>query len=637
MTEAAGARTLRSSLGASLSSIIIVIQGVRRGADSERGTEAMSDSQVTNDSQAELNARAASGAQHAPTAGERHPLPDRPWFRWYEQGVLPHLEIPAQPLTWMLDQTASRYPDQTAILYYGKTYTYAELATLVDRFATGLQRLGVRKGDRVAIALPNIPQYPIAFYGALKAGAVVVQTNPLYTQREMQHQLADAEARYMVLLEDFYPVIRAIRAELAMEQMILTSPAEYLPFALRWLYPYSQRHARRAAPRLTKKEWQRDATLHAWSEVMSAPASARVDVLMAGDDLAALQYTGGTTGLAKGAMLTHRNLLANTMQVRNWMAKLPDGQERILSAVPFFHAYGLTTCLNLSILTASAMVLLPQFKPKEVVQAIRKYRPTLFPGVPTMYLALVREVGEDKQALSSINYCISGAAPLPAKVQADFEAVSQGKVVEGYGLSEASPVTHCNPLNDQCRTGTIGLPLANIDAAILDQKTGEMLPVGEVGELAVQGPNIMQGYWKQPEATQAIFSQGWMLTGDLAKMDADGYFAIVDRAKDMIDASGLKVFPTEVEDVLFTHPAVQEAAVVGVPDEYRGETVAAFIVLKPGFEPSEKLREALRAYCKQNLAPYKVPTMVEFRESLPKSLIGKVLRRELQGTQRQGD
>ncbi len=292
--------------------------------------------------------------------------------------------------------------------------------------------------------------------------------------------------------------------------------------------------------------------------------------------------------------------------------------------------------MNLSILTASAMVLMPQFKPKEVVKAIRKYRPTLFPGVPTMYLALVREVGEDRESLSSINYCISGAAPLPAQVQADFEAVSQGKVVEGYGLSETSPVTHCNPLNEHCRNGTIGLPLANIDAAILDLKTGEMLPVGEIGELVVQGPNIMKGYWKQAEATQAIFSHGWMLTGDLAKMDADGYFSIVDRSKDMIDASGLKVFPREVEEVLFTHPAVQEAAVVGVPDEYRGETVAAFIVLKPGYAPSEKMHEAIRAYCKQNLAPYKVPTIVEFRESLPKSLIGKVLRRELQVTQRQG-
>lgn len=303
---------------------------------------------------------------------------------------------------------------------------------------------------------------------------------------------------------------------------------------------------------------------------MRSPASNRVDVQIAGDDLAALQYTGGTTGLAKGAMLTHSNLLANTMQVRNLMAKVSDGQEMVLSAVPFFHAYGLTTCMNFSIFTASVMLLMPQFKPKEVVNAIRRYRPTLFPGVPTMYLALVREVGEDRESLGSINYCISGAAPLPVKVQAGFEAVSQGKVVEGYGLSEASPVTHCNPLNENCRNGTIGLPLANIDAAILDQKTGVSLPVGEIGELAVKGPNIMKGYWKRVEATQAIFSNGWMLTGDLAKMDEDGYFSIVERIKDMIDASGFKVYPREVEEVLFNHPAVQEAAVVGVPDEYRG-------------------------------------------------------------------
>src|SRR6266705_4768642 len=322
------------------------------------------------------------------------------------------------------------------------------------------------------------------------------------------------------------------------------------------------------------------------SEILHVHATKGIEVFnlpvqATSDDLAVLKYTGGTTGLSKGAMLTHRNLLANAMQTRYWAPHVQNSKETTLCVAPFFHSYGLTVGMNLSILAAATMVLLPRFKADDVVKTISQYRPSMLPGIPTMYIAIMREVGKHTEKLSSIKYCISGAAPLPAQVQSDFEKITHGKLVEGYGLSEASPVTHCNPLNENCRNGSIGLPLANIDAAILDQKTGEMLPVGEIGELVVKGPNIMKGYWKHAEATQASFSQGWLLTGDLAKMDADGYFSIVDRAKDMIDASGFKVFPREVEEVLFNHPAVQEASVVGVPDAYRGETVAAFIVLKP--------------------------------------------------------
>jgi long-chain acyl-CoA synthetase len=328
-------------------------------------------------------------------------------------------------------------------------------------------------------------------------------------------------------------------------------------------------------------------------------------------------------------MLSHRNLLANAMQTRAWYPQAREGEEVMLCVAPFFHAYGLTVGMNCSLLVAASMVLIPRFKAQEVVKAIRRYHPTIFPGIPTMYLAVLNEAGNHSDDLRSIKYCISGGAPLPTQVQAEFEALTGGRLVEGFGLSEASPVTHCNPLTEESRNGSIGLPLPGMEAAIVNQATGEPVPIGEVGELVVKGPNIMQGYWNRPEETSQTFRNGWMRTGDLGKMDADGYFSIVERIKDVIIASGFKVYPREVEEVLFMHPAVAEVAVAGVPDAYRGETVAAFIVLKPGIEASEETKRELLQYCKQELTAYKVPTILEFRESLPKSLVGKVIRRAL--------
>ncbi len=557
-----------------------------------------------------------------------------PWIRHYEPGVPAHIDIPDQPLTWLLDRTASRYPGRTALIYYGRRLSYAQLAQGAHRFATALQRLGVHKGERVALALPNIPQFPIAFYGALLAGAVVVPTNPLYTEREMQHQLADSGTRVLVMLDTLYPVVRAVRKQTALEHIILTSPADFLPPLLHALYPLSQRRARTPEPSLTRKELHDDQTLHVMHTLLESHTGDDREVFhspepIQASDLAVLQYTGGTTGLSKGAMLSHRNLLANAMQTRAWIPQAREGEEVVLCVAPFFHAYGLTVGMNFALLAAASMVLIPRFKPQEVVKAIRRSHPTLFPGIPTIYLAIMRAAGKHPEDLRSINYCISGAAPLPAQVRSEFEALTGGRLVEGYGLSEASPVTHCNPLTEQCRTGSIGLPLPGVEAAIVDQETGDPVPAGEVGELVVRGPNIMQGYWNRPEETSQVFRNGWMRTGDLGKMDADGYFSIVERVKDVIIASGLKVYPREVEEVLFGHPAVAEVAVAGAPDAYRGETVAAFVVLKAGREASEETRRELLQYCRQELAAYKVPTILEFRTSLPKSLIGKVLRREL--------
>src|SRR6266568_4179663 len=398
----------------------------------------------------------------------------------------------------------------------------------------------------------------------------------------MQHQMADSGARILVMLDNFYPVVRAVRANTQLEHIILTSPADFLPPVLHTLYPLSQRNVKHPEPPLTAKERHEDKTLHAMSAMGDLRTRKGIEVFnlpvqASGNELAVLQYTGGTTGLSKGAMLTHRNLLANAMQTRYWTPNARVAEEVTLCVTPFFHSYGLTVGMNLSILAAATMVLLPLFKAKDVVKTISRYRPTLMPGIPTMYLAIMREAGERTKQLSSIKDCISGAAPLPAKVRIDFETITHGKLVEGYGLSEAGPVT----------------------------------------------------YWNREEETANIFVNGWMRTGDIGKMDEDGYFYVLDRAKDMIIASGFNVYPREVEEILFLHPSVQEAAVIGVPDEYRGETVAAFVILKPGIEASEATRQDILSYCKHNLTPYKVPKILEFRQSLPKSLIGKVLRREL--------
>ena len=566
--------------------------------------------------------------------GDETFLSTHPWICHYEQGVPAHIDIPEHPLTWLLDCASELYPNHTAFIYYGTKVTYTQFSRSAQRFALELKQMGVRTGDQVAIALPNIPQYPIAFYGALKAGAVVVPTNPLYTEREMQYQLVDSGARVMVILDVLYPIVRAVRRQTALEHIIVTSPADFLPPAQRILYPLSQWGSRKPEAHLASKELHVDPTLHVMSTNLEAHTRDEIAPFsslgpVGASDLAVLQYTGGTTGPSKGAMLTHRNLLANAIQTRSWFPKAVEGEEVMLCVAPFFHAYGMTICMNASLLLGATMVLVPRFKPKEVVKAIREYHPTLFPGVPTMYLALTREASRHLGDFSSIKFCFSGAAPLSAQVQADFEAITHGKVVEGYGLSEAGPATHGNPFTNECRTGSIGLPLPDVDAAIIDQETGEPLPIGSVGELVVKGSNVMQGYWKRAEETRAVFRAGWLRTGDLGKMDADGYFYIVERIKDVIITSGFKVFPREVEEVLFQHSAVVEVAVAGVPDAYRGENVAAFVVLKPGVEESENIRRELIQFCKQELTAYKVPRTIVFRTSLPKSLIGKVIRREL--------
>jgi long-chain acyl-CoA synthetase len=581
----------------------------------------MSDTSITNNAQADQDSSSADAQQLA-----------HPWLRHYERGVPQTLDIPDRPLTWLLDNAVQRFPNQTALIYYGTHITYARLSNLANRFAIGLQRLGVQKGDRVAIALPNIPQFPIAFFGALRAGATVVPTNPLYTEREMQHQLEDSGAKVIVMLDMYYPTVQNVCARTALEHIIITSPADYLPPLLRLLYPLKQRRDKTASAGPSRQDFAQDDTLRLMREMLAPHTRGGIELFnlpvpMSGEDLAVLQYTGGTTGLSKGAMLTHRNLLANAMQTRAWVPRLVDGTTATLCVTPFFHAYGLTVGMNFSIRGAATMILLPRFNAKDVLHLIHRYQPTSFPGIPTMYIALLREAQMHPEYLRSVTSCISGAMALPAQVQQEFETITRGSLVEGYGLSEASPVTHCNPLTEECRNGSIGLPLPGVDAAIFNPETGEQLPAGEVGELMVKGPNVMRGYWNQTEETTSTFYEDWLHTGDIARMDEEGFFTIVERAKDLIVASGFNVYPREVEEVLYHHPATLEVAVTGVTDSYRGETVAAFVVLKPEFEASEQMRQDLLKHCRQDLSAYKVPKILEFRESLPKSLVGKILRR----------
>jgi long-chain acyl-CoA synthetase len=539
----------------------------------------------------------------------------QPFYAHYDPGVPKEA-----PRPWLLfkalEANAQRFPRRVALEFLGRSLTYRELWREVEAFAKGLQEAGLRPGDRVAIMLPNSPQFVIAFYGTLLAGGVGVNVNPMYTPRELRHQLKDAGVQALVILDQLLPRYQEVKAEVPVRLLVRTGIQDYLPFPKNLLYPLMLRRKGQAPKALEGVPWR--AFLK-----RGRPEPVAVDL----DDLALLQYTGGTTGLAKGAMLTHRNLSSNALQVRAWIPDFREGEEVVLGAIPFFHVYGMTVAMNLALLGAAKLVLLPRPEIGPIVEAIEKHRVTLFPGVPTLYVAFNNFPGIEKRDLKSVRACISGSAPLPLEVAERFEKLTGAKLVEGYGLTEASPVTHCNPLYGERRLGSVGLPLPGVDAKVVDEE-GKEVPLGEVGELIVKGPNVMKGYWNRPEETQKALKDGWLFTGDLARMDQDGYFYIVDRKKDMIIAGGYNIYPREVEEVLYGHEAVQEAAVVGVPDPYRGETVAAFIVLKEAYR-GKVTEKDIEAFCRANLAAYKVPRIIQFRDSLPKSSVGKILKREL--------
>ncbi|MDG6901739.1 MAG: long-chain fatty acid--CoA ligase [Nitrososphaerota archaeon] len=549
---------------------------------------------------------------------------ERPWLKSWPKQFNPDTPVEKKPLYSLLTEAAAKSPNAVCLHYQGRELQYGRVEDLASRFASALVSLGLKKGDRVAIFLPNIPQFVIAYFGVLMAGGIVVTCSPLYKERELEHQIRDSgaaivvAARDVVKGNDLFRSLEECRDRLDLKHIIATSVTDYLP-------PVKKRLARLAGVRNVS----RPKTVDFVSLLRQGPIEPPV-AIDPENDIALLQYTGGTTGVAKGAMLTHYNLYSNAIYTA--MALPVTGSDVALSVLPLYHIYGMTATMNAPLTAGAKIVLLPQFHVEQVMKTIEKLGVTSFCAVPAMYIAIISNPKAKSHNLRSVRACISGGAALPLAVRKKFIEMTGGNLVEGYGLSEASPVTHCNPVHDGLvKDGSIGLPFPETDAAVLDLDNPDVfLKPGEVGELAVRGPQVMKGYWNMEGETRLVMHNGWLLTGDIARMDEDGYFYIVDRKKDMINVGGLKVYPRDVEEVLFEHPAVREAAVVGMPDSFSGEVVRAYVVLK---EPNGRVTEKeLIDFCASKLSKFKVPKKVEFVPELPKTLIGKVLRRKLRET-----
>ncbi len=550
-------------------------------------------------------------------------IESRPWTQWYDEFVPRELEIPEKPLFHLLDYAADRHPGHTAMIFFDNKISYGRFRGEANKFARALYELGVRKGDKVALFLPNTPQFAIAYYGTLKAGAVVTPMNPLYKPEEVKRQLNDSGAETLVILDLLYPVFEEVSKDTPVKRVIVTSIRDYLSGLKRLLYPLKYK-----SPKIPRREgvyWFRELI----ERYPPSPPEVEIDPK---EDLAALMYTGGTTGIPKGAMLTHYNLYANTLQTKSWLHPEREAEETVISLLPWFHIYGQTVCLNYPIAKVATMVVFPRFDLEAALKAVEKYKANQFPGVPTIYVQIINSPLARKYNLRSLEACISGAAPLPVEVLKKFEELTGARLREGYGLTETSPVTHVNPIYGKYKPGSIGVPVPNTLAAIADINENKLLPVGEVGELVISGPQVMKGYYKRPEENKQVFFElggyRWLRTGDIAKMDEEGYFYIVDRKKDLIKYKGYSVYPREVEEVLYQHPAVKEAAVIGVPDPEVGEQIKAFIVLKEEYK-GKVSEEDIKRWAKERLAAYKYPRIVEFRDELPKSAVGKILRRVL--------
>lgn len=530
---------------------------------------------------------------------------EKPWLQSYPSYIRYTLDYPKKTLGQMFDETVVKMPETIAIIFEGQEITYKHFGDQVNRLATALADMGIVKGERVGLMGPNCPEWETAFFALLKLGAIVVQTNPMYVEREIAYQMNDSGATTLIVFEPLYPRVKNILHETSLQRVI----------GFNFLAPVKSATG-----------------LYSFDELIAKYEPNHPEVMIDPDeDIAVLQYTGGTTGVSKGVMLTHQNLVCNTIQSISWSLDLQYGKERILTILPVFHVYGMTNCVNYAVACAATQILLPRFELDKFMEVINKYKPTLFPGAPTLYMAINSHprISEYKDSLAAIKVCNSGSAPLPLEVAQMFAEVTQGEgnLVEGYGLSEASPVTHSNPLDRPTRAGSMGIPFPDTDSIIVDLETGDReLPVGEIGELCIRGPQVMKGYWEKPEETAETMRNGWLHTGDIARMDEDGYFYIIDRKKDIIIAGGYNVYPRDIEEVLYEHPKVKEVVVAGVPDMYRGETTKAYIVLKPNMEAIE---EEFISFCRTKMAAYKVPRLVEFRNELPRTIVGKVLRRQL--------
>jgi long-chain acyl-CoA synthetase len=551
-------------------------------------------------------------------------MEERPWFKYYDEGVPRTIDYPKVPLYHFMQESARKYPDRPCTLFKGATITYAEMDSLTDRLAAGLADLGVKKGTPVGVFMPNIPQFVIAFYAILKAGGVVVAFNPLYKGREIEHQLNDSGLEILLIMSSFYSTVKEVQPRTGLKTLVVTNIKEALPGVLRFLFTLTQE--KKGGHRIELAEgdvWMQDL-------IAAHTKEDRPKLEIGPEDNAIFQYSGGTTGLSKAAVALHRNMVANTLQIRSFMPDITLGDEVVLMAIPMFHVYGLVAGMSFGISAGASLVLVVNPRDMDdVLGCIAKHRPTIYPGVPTMYNAINNhpDVIAGKVDVSSIRGCISGSAPLMRETKTTFEALTGGKLVEGYGLSEAPTATHCNPLYGLNKEGSIGVPLPDVVARIvsLDDEVTVLKP-GEVGELVIKGPQVMKGYHNMPTETANTLREGWLYTGDIAQMDEDGYFYVVDRKKELIKPGGYQVWPREVEEVISENPKVLEAGVAGIPDAYRGETVKAWVVMKPG---ETATADEIRAWCKDRLAPFKVPTQVEFREELPKTTVGKILRREL--------
>lgn len=550
---------------------------------------------------------------------------ERPWLPHYNEGVPFTTAIPRVPLHHLLNSATRRFPKQTALIFEGNRIPYRRLNQEANRFAHLLRSLGVEKGDRVMLLLPNLPQLVIAFYGTLKAGGVVVFTLPTTEPDELIRQIRHSESSVLVTLTQFDELIQQIKTQLEpsgdspLKHVIFTHIADYLPLVKRLGMLLSREQHRRHLLDIPL-----DASTHVFSRLLYTHSKESPEIEGAPEDLAVIQYTGGTTDEPKGVMLSHCNLVVNALQTRHWMPEAQEGRERFLCVLPFSHSYGLTAALNLPVALGAMLILKPKFEVEDILKTIQKHRPTIFPGVPQMYVAIKDFHQVRKYGISSIKACISGSAPLPVEVQEAFEKLTRGRLVEGYGLTEASPVTHANPLNGLRKVGSIGIPIPSTEARVVDLRKGrDEVAIGQIGELAVRGPQVMIGYWGDPQSTRDVLSpDGWLLTSDVAQMDSDGYFRIIARKADMWYPTkpGEPAFPRDLEEVLFEIPQVKEAAVVAIA----GQPVAFVIARKE--RPS---REAIIAYCKRRLPPELVPLLVIFVEDFPRTFIGKVLRREL--------
>lgn len=554
---------------------------------------------------------------------------DKPWLKYYEHGVPAELTYPGETtIPDILDRSAQQFPSRPAIIFptaigsrmLAGRMTYRDLEHATNRFANALIQLGIQKGDRVALIFPNSPQLVIAYFGALKAGATVVMFNPVYTAPEIERQLNDSGAETVITMTKWYPEVKKVQANTHVTRVITTNIKDYFHPIVGGLFSIAKEKKEGFRVKLDPRDYS-------FKMMLQGASDLRPPVDVKPDDVALLQYTGGTTGIPKGAVLTHRNLVSNTLQTTAWRTDVTPGEDVSLCVIPFFHVYGMTIGMLHTLHTGGALVLFPRFELKQALLAIDAYRPITFPGVPALYIAFLNSDDCKQHDLRSIRMCLSGSAPLLQEVQVGFEKLIGGKLVEGYGLSETSPLTHANPINGERRIGSIGLPVSGTEAKIVDPENPDIeLPVGAVGELAIRGPQVFQGYWNRPEETVKTLRNGWIITGDIARMDEDGFFYIVERKKDMINVGGYKVFPRDVEEVLFHHPKVQEAAVIGIPHPRMGEVPKAFVVLKDGQTASA---EEIVAFMQERVADYKVPRDVEFRSALPKTIIGKVLKRQL--------